>query len=444
MSKHQDSIAIIGGGCAGLTAAYQLAQQGVPVTVYEAAAQLGGRARMVHWQGLALDNGQHILSGAYSHTLRLLAALNVDTDSALLRQPLQLSIADLSLRCPSWLPAPFNLLYGVLAARGLSWASRLAILRLMRHLQQQGFKLETDQPLLGWLQAQHQPAQLINKLWEPLCLAIMNTPISIASAQVFVHVLRDCFSTSPRASDLLLPRVDLTALLADPLAHAIEAAGGKVHRARKVLRLRRDHAGHYVIGTALGEQQHAQVIIAVAPFHVPELLAGLPALSAWSGLCAQFDYQPIYTVYLQYPESTVLAEPMQGLLDGDGQWVFDRGQLYGQAGLLAVVISASGPHQRRSQPDLALAVHQQLQELQPDLAEPLWSKVIAEKRATYSCVPGLQGPEPLPAQHGVFLAGDYCEPDYPATIEAAVRSGMRTAQQLMAQRVHRQHNGEPL
>lgn len=143
------------------------------------------------------------------------------------------------------------------------------------------------------------------------------------------------------------------------------------------------------------------------------------------------QYQPIYTVYLQYPSDTRLNAPMLGLQHGLGQWVFDRGQLGGPAGLLAVVISASGTHEALDHATLAEEVTSQLAAALRLRTAPSWHQVIAEKRATFSCTPALSRPPSHTPLTGLYLAGDHVAGDYPATIEGAVRSGVKCARLIL-------------
>ena len=102
------------------------------------------------------------------------------------------------------------------------------------------------------------------------------------------------------------------------------------------------------------------------------------------------------------------------------------------AQLVAVVISASGPHMALPHDTLARAADAQLRRLRPDWPACVWSKVIAEKRATYACTPGRVRPAAPRLAPGLYLCGDYCDAEYPATLEAAVRSGIAAAQALLA------------
>jgi uncharacterized protein with NAD-binding domain and iron-sulfur cluster len=112
------------------------------------------------------------------------------------------------------------------------------------------------------------------------------------------------------------------------------------------------------------------------------------------------------------------------------QWAFDRGALLGEQGRLACVISAQGDHQQMASADLAERCHNELAAVLPGIARPQWSRVIAEKRATVTSSPNRQLPRLAPAP-GIFLAGDYTDAEYPPTLEAAVRSGVRAAKSIL-------------
>jgi squalene-associated FAD-dependent desaturase len=240
-------------------------------------------------------------------------------------------------------------------------------------------------------------------LWEPLCVSALNTPVEVASARAFLTVLRETLGGPPGASDLVLPRADLSRLFPEPAAEFVARRGGEVRLRCPVRSLRE-------------LEDFEAVIVAVAPHQLNALLPDLPLA---------YSYQPVYTCYLQYAQTLRLPFPMLGLTGGLVQWVFDRGALLGERGRLACVISAQGEHQKMTLEELCERCHRELAAAIPGLAAPLWSRAIAEKRATITCSPGVKRP-PL-AANGVFLAGDYTDPMYPPTLEAAVRSGVRAA-----------------
>jgi squalene-associated FAD-dependent desaturase len=424
-------VAVVGAGWAGMAAAVTLAERGAQVVVFEAARQLGGRARRVTIEDAALDNGQHILVGAYTETLRLMRAVGADPDESLLRLPLELrTVTGFRLKTAP-LPAPLHLAVGLLTARGLAAADRLRAARFVGRLRRDGFMLPRDESVAALLAAQGQTAPLRELLWEPLCVAALNTPADHASAQVFANVLRDTLGGARSASDLLLPRTDLGALFPEPAARFVTARGGEMRLGAPVRTLDAG-AGGVVLDT--DAQPFDRAIVACGPQHASALLAADPRLAGVARAIDALEYEPIYTVYLRYPETVSLPFVMLGFTGGLLQWAFDRGALSGQRGLITGVLSASGRHQALAHPDLAAAIHEELAACLPALTEPRWKRVIAEKRATFSCRPGLVRPPNRTPVDSVVLAGDYTASDYPATLEGAVRSGVAAAQ--LALRAH--------
>ena len=335
MAERGATVAVIGAGYAGMAAAVELASRGVASHVFEASRTLGGRARGVEIDGLTLDNGAHILVGAYQETLRLMGRVGAPADG-LQRQALQLEFpGQFRLRAPN-LPAPLHLGWALATARGLTWSERFATVRFMRRLKAMRFRLPVDSSVAELLE--DQPDRARRFLWEPLCLAALNTPPAEASAQVFVHVLRDSLAAHRDASDLLLPRHDLSALFPEPAARWIETHGGEVRRGQRIGQIHRRDDRYYL--DAHGP--YDQVIVAVAPQHVAPLIGGLPRLTFVTEALAAFRWQPIVTCYLRYPADVRLPAPMIGVDRGTAQWLFDRGALCDQPGVIAAVISEKG------------------------------------------------------------------------------------------------------
>ena len=257
-------VAIIGGGYAGMAAAVTLAAQNVKVTVFEAGRLLGGRARRLEHRGIALDNGLHILIGAYRESLRLIRLVNSDHASALLRLPLDLNMhGKFRLRAPQ-LPAPLHLLIGLLCARGLSMADRLSATRFMAALKRRRFTLERDINVDLLLKHYRQSETLCNMLWRPLCVAALNTPTSIASSRIFLNVLRDSLNAVREDSDLLLSRVDLSALFPEPAAAWVIKNGGRVFAAQRVTAIDQN-ADQFVVVADGARHTFTHVICALPP-----------------------------------------------------------------------------------------------------------------------------------------------------------------------------------
>jgi squalene-associated FAD-dependent desaturase len=429
-------VAVVGGGWAGCAAAVELATQGASVTLYEAARTLGGRARVISSHGRALDNGQHILLGAYGETLRLLRLIGVAEKSALLRLPLQMCYPEgtgMEFIAPR-LPAPWHVGLALLRSRGLRHADRMALARFSTAARWMGWQLNQDCTVSELLARHDQTDTLVRLMWRPLCIAALNTPPERASARIFLNVLRDSLGARRSASDMLLPRVDLSALFPQHAARHIENRGGKVVLGARVERLERADGGWRVETPAQG-QAHDAVVLATPPSQAAVLLAALTQ----TAIVPAFEWEAITTVYLQYAAGVRLPRVFLALQDEPeaghwGQFVFDRGQLNGEdAGLLAVVVSTSGAALEQGNETLATQVAAQLAQAlrMPALSAPQWFRVISEKRATFACTPDLQRPSNDTGIEGLTLAGDYTASDYPATLESAVRSGTAAARLVL-------------
>ena len=398
-------VAVIGGGWAGIAAAVELTATGVATTLFEAGRVLGGRARSITVDGQTLDNGQHILLGAYGETLALMRRVGADPDLLFERRPLQvIDNSGFRMVLPK-LPAPLNVAWGLLTAKGVGWSEKLKTAFWMERIKADGFQLQGDLSVAVWLDQAGQTGRLRRHLWEPLCLAALNTPAERASAQLFANVLRDSLGSPKReATDLLIPRVDLGRLLPEPAGRWLEIHGTQLKLGTRIDQLESNGEGFSVAG-----EQFSAVILATAPQHLAKL---------WPTIAASYEYEPIATIYLQFDRQTSLSFPLINLLGKHGQWVVDRSN-----GLLACILSGHGAWETLSDEALAHALHQEL--AIPQAVR--WHKVIREKRATFSCRPHTQRPLATTDHPGLWLAGDYTWAEYPATLEGAVRSGLHAA-----------------
>ncbi len=432
--------AVIGAGWAGCSAAVELSKRGHRVQLFETARTLGGRARQLISHGMMLDNGQHILLGAYRSTLELLTTTGIDPKTALLRLPLQMCYppesGGMHFVAPR-LPAPLHLALALWNATGLNRADKLALARFSSTARWMDWQLNTDCTVAELLARFDQTDNLIRLMWQPLCVAALNTPVSTASAQVFLSVLKDSLGAHRAASDMLIPRYDLSSLLPLAAANYIEQGGGQVYPGCAIHKLQ--YKRQWQLHTGQDTYTADGVIIATPARTAAALLA---PLSSQHGI-PEFSYKAITTCYLKYPAGTTLARPFYALQERPehaafGQFVFDRGQLNPQqAGLLAVVISAPAITQDHTTLAQALAAQLAADLHKPALAHPEWSQTITEKRATFACTPGLHRPQQkltLPELEGctsLALAGDYTASPYPATLEAAVQSGIAAAKAVL-------------
>ena len=439
--------AIIGAGWAGMAAAVSAADAGDTVSVWEAGRTLGGRARALparlpDGSETLLDNGQHILIGAYSETLRLMCHIGLDPTQLLLRLPLTLQFPDGGgIRFTHW-PAPLDALAGIVSARGWSLADKFALARAALRWRLDGFCCA---PTLTVAQlCRSLSPRVMAELIEPLCVSALNTPANGSSGQVFLTVMRDAVFGARNGSNLLLPRVDLSTMFPDAAARWLTARGHQVRTASRVRQLEHDGTRWRVDGAGVD-----QVVLATAApdaLHVLDAsMAHVTAQTAqgirtWADMARALPHAAITTVYA-WGQGAALARPMLALRCGadhdtplPAQFVFDRGQLGGPPGLMAFVVSASDGDRDTLQSQVLEQARLQLGlTLQP-------IRTVVEKRATLMCIPGLRRP-PMEIAPGLRAVGDYIDGPYPSTLEGAVRSGMAVVHTRAVERL--QVAGDP-
>ncbi len=434
-------VIVVGGGFAGLSAAVRVARQGGRVLVLEARARLGGRATAFadRTTGEIVDNGQHILLGCYTETFAFLHDIGA-ADHVTRQTQLAVTMIDRGgqrsrLTCPS-LPAPLHLVAGVFEWEALAWPDRFAILGMATPLRiarraVRGASLLAASPgetVENWLIRNGQTARLRELLWDPLALAALNQPPSIAAAPPFVTVLGEMFSGDPGAAAIALPATPLDAMYAEPARAFIESHGGQVRTgaAATILVDRGTLAGV----EALGERWTAPHVIAAVPwFALADLFPDVPApLAATVARANAMASSPIVTVDLWF-DRAVLDEPFIGLPGRAMQWAFNR------RSHLSLVASGADAMFRKSNDDLIAIAHGELLDALPEVrrARLTHATVIREPRATFSLALGQPArPGPETGVRGLWLAGDWIDTGLPATIESAVRSGHRAASLTMS------------
>ena len=500
---------MVGAGWAGLTVALELAAAGQPVTLLEARSVPGGRARSINRDGQEFDNGQHLLVGACTETLRQMAHVGVDPEAALLTLPFGLRLVahpDAQGYPQSFQLAPqgagtFALFWGLWRSMaGLNGWTRLRAIAGIAGL------LRVPAPLAAsvadWVSAGRQPPRLLNCLWEPLCLAVMNSPMALANARLFQNVLQQTLSQGADAARLLIPQRSLGALFPEPAVARLQDLGGKVHLRTRVQHIELEANGHWRLQLRTGESvTGARLILATAPNATLRLLPNLPELRDLRERLTALQPASICTVYLRYRQPVNGLPGLTGLLGQLGQWVVPAPGTHGRD-WLAVVISAAETFSLPPGAELWSSVANELAATCPGLGLPVTGFSICERHATWqipnsaspgsgfldsipqsASPPSLSPPSinplgqspPDPSQlsasylgsnplhtrplsaspshphppdlepsisgshhfgpetpvPGLYLAGDYCTTELPATLEAAVQSGLRAAAAIL-------------
>lgn len=433
-------IALIGAGWAGMAAAVEATRTGHHAIVFEASRTLGGRARAVNSRlpdgtPVTLDNGQHILIGAYTETLRLMQFVGVSPATALRRLPMTLLSPDgQGVQFPAW-PTPLDALAGIATARGWTLADKASLLRAATGWQWRRF--QCDAALSVAQLCQGLSPRVLAQLIEPLCVSALNTPSDRASAQVFLRVLKDALFGVQGGANLLLPQVDLSALFPDAAARWLAQQGGEIRLGTRVNTLSQQDGQWQVNGELFDA-----VILAASASESARLLENSALLTNagnaekmqnWVRTARALSFEAITTVY-GWGRGVTLAHPMLTLRGHTGdaktaaapaQFVFDRGQLGGPQGLLAFVISASADEREALQAQVLVQAQQQLGlSLQA-------VQTVVEKRATFACTPDLKRPAQAIVT-GLVVCGDYLDGPYPATLEGAIMSGLSAVKACLA------------
>lgn len=419
-------IAVVGAGWAGLSAAVHAVKAGHDVQVFEMAHHAGGRARSDNTAIGRLDNGQHILIGAYRDTLSLMRRIGIDMGEALHRSGLELRFSDGARFCMPAGPPTWAFARAVIAASHWRLRDRGALLGTALRWRINGFRCN---PL--WTVAdlcQHLPDPVLHDLIEPLCVAALNTPMSSACGQTFLRVLHDALLGGPHSADLLLPKLPLGDLLPNPALEWLNARGAAIHLGHRVIQLSPGH-GRWCVDN----EYFDAVVLAVTAREAARLVDTINV--EWSRRAAALDYQPIVTVWL-YDAQLHWPRPMMMFRSGEhapAQFGFSLGALGGPVGRFTMVVSGAQAWISQGLQATAQAALAQARVAFPgafSTADAL-RHVSAERRATFACTPGLQRPVARIANR-LTAAGDYVDGPYPATLEGAVLSGRLAVESLLS------------
>jgi hydroxysqualene dehydroxylase len=421
-SHRPSTVAVIGAGWAGLSAAVLACQGGHQVTLWESTRQVGGRARSLSATDgqTPLDNGQHLLMGAYTHTLDMMRRVGVEPDAVLLDSALDLRWPDgTGLLLPERqashrVGSQWAMGLAVLHARGWSWRERWALARWSLKWQLRGFICPSD-----WTVARlcaDLPQGVQDQLTTPLCVSALNLAPQHASAQLLLTALQDTVFGAPAHARALVPKRPLGEVFPDAAVRWLSKHGAIVALGHRV-------TGLSAVAEGIRINQASpvdHVIVATPPHEAARLARTLDHASAqaWADLASQLRHTAIATVYAHAP-GCVLARPMTALAARepmDAQFVFDLGHLGRPSGCLAAVVSdATGDR-------AALQAHVQAQLRQAlGTSELRAHQTVIEKRATFAATPLAPRP-PAAIAPRVWACADYVQGRYPATLEGAVRS----------------------
>ncbi|MES0370752.1 MAG: FAD-dependent oxidoreductase [Mariprofundaceae bacterium] len=417
-------IAIIGGGLCGLTSAIRLAEKGHQVHLYEAAPALGGRTRSFYdttvneW----VDNGPHLLIGAYKSTRKLLESVGADNNISWQRS-LKLSLWDekrghFSLSPSPYLPFPLALMAALYRLPEHNMDSLSSLLRIDRSM-----KRDDLATVEAWMDAANVSPALQRDMIEPLCLGVMNEPMESADYSSFASVLREAFANHNHAK-LGWFNKPLSEALIKPLEQRLESLGASIYTRTSIRSIEQKEDACLLL---TGQQElgpYQKVVIALPAYARNRLM----------GIDEPVETSPITNVHLWFDTDISLPDSLVGGIGTRGQWYFDVSSQTGKDGarhICAVISAASCIKEAGDKAALIQNICEELAMLAGvKTLQPMHSKIITEQRATV-----LVNAEHKRMNVGMIIdASEAPLPgDFPATIEAAVLRGEAVAKSLCFQ-----------
>jgi squalene-associated FAD-dependent desaturase len=442
-ATHPPSVAIAGGGLAGLAAGCALAEAGFRVTLFERRPYLGGRASSYQHPGTGeiVDNCQHVLLGCCTNLLDFYCRAGVQDK---IRWYEKLTFLEpggrASVIAPSALPAPLHTALTFLRADCLSFRDKMAIGRAMAALAP-STPPDRGESFLDWLKRHGQTAQAIERFWKTILVSALNEDLDRVSVPYAAQVVRESFLKSAAAGLMGIPTVPLTDLYSTT-GDYIRARGGEIQFRAGVESFRAETSEVSV--TTNGQEQKFDYLVLAVPFDVlGRMLPETPAAAPLAAALGQFSASPITGIHLWF-DRQISDLDHAVLLDRTIQWMFHKSRLIevrnnearenGRGSYVELVVSCSRSLVEKSKAEIVEMAVKEAEEFFPDACEAklLKSTVIKEVHATYSPRPGIDQyrPKPATAWPRVFLAGDWTATGWPATMEGAVRSGYLAAEAL--------------
>lgn len=432
---------VVGGGLAGLSAACELSDAGFAVTLLEKRPFLGGRAYSYtdKASGLTVDNGQHVFLGCCTEYIRFLERLGV-RGAVHLQKRFRVPIIDKvwgesTLRADD-LPPPSHLLRSLLGFRSLSprekalagWAlSKIMLTDRAKHPELDDITFEQ------WLLDRRQSPRAIRSLWNLIILPTLNTDISRASADLALMVFQEGFLRSRHGANVGWAKVGLSELLGDAARRYIGSRGGDVRLGEGAMSIELEGGFVSRLLTDGGPVLADAYVLALPHETVLDPLPTSLREDPYFSRVQRLTPSPIVNIHLWY-DRPVWDRSFAAFLNSPVQWVFNKSKLWGRQDdgqYLDISLSGADEFAGMASADILQLFTKEMFSLLPVTrgAELKRALVVKQRDATFAAVPGVRRLRPSHATPipNLFLAGDWTDTGWPATMESAVRSGISAA-----------------
>jgi squalene-associated FAD-dependent desaturase len=436
ITPHPSSVLVIGGGLAGLAAAVELAKRGVQVRLIESRPRLGGRAGSFEdsQAGEVVDNCQHVGLGCCTNWLDFCRTIGMgDALDRFDRFVYQEPGGRRSTLGGSWLPAPFHLTPSLVRLTFLSLGEKL---RLAYGVGRMALAGNVRDSAGHWLRRHGQTERIIRRFWGPILTSALNEHLDFIDFEYARQVIVEAFLAHRDAAAMYVPRVPLGELYGPRLEEWLTRNGATIETGVAATELAIGGDGRVQrVKTRAGEMTADHYILAVTPNRAlsllpKEVVEKHPSL----GALGNFQFSPITSVHCWF-DRPVMDLPHLTPLDTTTQWLFRRDERDGGQYVQAVV-SASRELATLGKETIRDRIVAEIREILPAAKDAALRhcRVVTERSATFSILPGIDAirPSPVTPIGNLFFAGDYVQTGWPPTMEGAVRSGRRAAEAVLA------------
>lgn len=443
MSESPQSLVIVGGGLAGLAAAVALAPLGWKIALVESKPRLGGRAGSFddNSTGEAIDNCQHVSMGCCTNLTDFCRRVGIDQ---FLSQERTLYFQDetgVVSQMTSWpLPAPLHLAPSFLGLKFLTLGEKFRVLRGMLRLARPG-RVDPNQPFRDWLLANGQTERTCDRYWGLILVSALNESLDRIDFRYARQVFMEGFLGHPRASIVEIPRVPLGDFYGEPIENWLRNAGVELRLQCAADQIEIDNGRFVGCRLKNGEMLHADRCLLAVPFQrVADLLPDDFVLEhpTFANL-SEIDVAPITSVHVWF-DRPVMDLPHMVPVGRTTQWLFRRqaDSPTDRSQYIQAVISASRDIATIGREKILEQIIGEMREILPKArdAQVKHTRVVTERSATFSVVPGIDRlrPHQTTPIENLYLAGDYTQTGWPATMEGAVRSGYLAAASIAERR----------
>lgn len=426
-------ILIIGGGLSGLSAAIYLIEKGYHVEILEASPKLGGRTYsfLLNGKQIIIDNGQHILMGCYSYTLDYIDKIN-SRDKFYFQDSLKIIyVAEKNKTYKLSVPGklyPLNHIYAFMNFKLLSLSERKSVLKLLLKIKTLRIKVRQDQSVEEFLRSHGQSGSVIKTFWDIVVISAMNTQIGLASAELFVEMIKIIFFSGKNSSNIIIPNTGLSEALIYPAENLIKNRGGKVASSERVAKIEFENGKASKVLTTKREVTGFDYIISAIPSD--QLLKIIPNYIIEELNIPSLQYSPILSVNLWLSRNP-LKEKFYGIIGGEFHWLFNKGKY------ISLIKSASDNLTILNKNELIETANSELKKYFSILAdiEIIDSKIVKERKATMiSDINSIKKRKKLNHNfNNLFIAGDWTNTGLPGTIESSVKSGRMISEMILSQ-----------